>query len=149
MKNDLSASAHRIWWAYAEHLIRCNDPDPEDMKELLNLDNRSEDAALYLLAFGYAKRRYDPDHVRGLLAYLISRYPAPTEDPARRELLLKDIRQKKISLSDLTVEKLCGTHLNWEEIFRLVGREFNPSRTKEHVRKVYDELMQKSRERSP
>jgi hypothetical protein len=144
MRKDLSALAQRIRWAYAEHLIRCNDPDPEDMEELLRLD-RAEEDALYWLAFGYAKRRYDPDHVRGLLAYLISQYPAPTDDPARREFLLRAIREKKISISDLTVEKLCGTHLNWEEIFRLTGKEFNPSRTKDHVREVYDELIEKSK----
>ncbi|MCS6936431.1 MAG: hypothetical protein NZ610_04275 [Candidatus Bipolaricaulota bacterium] len=147
MKDELSKLAGQIRWAYAEHLIRCSDPEPEDMEELLRLDGAHEEA-FYWLAFGYAKRRYDPDHVRGLLVYLISQYPAPHEDPARRELLVRSIQQKKIGLSDLTIEKLCGTYLSWDEIFRLTGKEFNPSRTKEHVRKVYDELMTKSKERS-
>lgn len=144
MKSDLSALGEQIRLAYAEHLIRCNDPDPEDMEELLSLDGEHEQARRWL-AFGYAKRRYDPDHIRGLLVYFVSQYyPARSPDPARRHLLLNAIRQSKITLSELTVEKLCGTYLNWEEVFRLLGKEFNPSRAKDHVHTIYRELTEKS-----
>lgn len=144
MSNDLNTLGRQVRLAYAEHLVRCNDPEPEEMAELLSLDGDLEQARRWL-AFGYAKRRHDPDHIRGLLVYLISQhYPALKEDPKRRELLLRAIRRQEITISELTVEKLCDTRLNWAEIFRLVGKEFNPSRVREHVRAIYQELAEQS-----
>jgi hypothetical protein len=51
--------------------------------ELLSLDGDLEQAWRWL-AFGIAKRRYDPAEVRGLLIYLFSNYYPPlVSDPAK------------------------------------------------------------------
>lgn len=140
MKNDLSALCQQIRLAYAEHLIRCTDPLPQDMEALLSLDG-DLDTTRRWLAFGYAKRRYDPEHVRGLLVYLFSNeFPSLVEDPAKGALLRRAIRRGTVKLKDLTIEKISGTRLEWAEIFQLIGKEFNPSRVKERVRAIYEEL---------
>jgi hypothetical protein len=76
MDYDPIALGQRIRLAYAEHLLRCTDPPPSEMEELLSLDGDLEQAWRWL-AFGIAKRRYDPAEVRGLLIYLFSNYYPP------------------------------------------------------------------------
>lgn len=149
MENDLSTLCQRARLAYAEHLIRCTDLDPQDMEAFLSLDGDLDQARRWL-AFGYAKRRYDPDHVRGLLVYLFSHYyKSSPDDHSKRKLLVQAIKRRAIELSELTIEKLSGTYLKWDEIFALVGKEFNPSRAKERVRAIYEELRDNTQTRSP
>jgi hypothetical protein len=110
------------------------------MEDLLSLDS-DLDTARRWLALGYAKRRYDPKEVQGLLVYLFSNYyPSPRNDPAKGELLRRAIARKAVKLSDLTIEKISGTQLDWAEIFQLVGKEFNPTRVKERIIEIYEEL---------
>lgn len=140
MDYDLSTLGPQIRLAYAEHLIRCTDLPPAEMEDLLSLDGNLDQARRWL-AFGYAKRRYDPDHVRGLLVYLFSNYYPPlVDDPAKGKLLRQALRRKTVKLDQLTIEKLSGTHLDWTEVFQLVGKEFNPTRIKEHIIAIYEEL---------
>lgn len=140
MEYDPSALAQQIRLAYAEHLIRCTDLPPAEMEDFLCLDG-DLDQAWRWLALGYAKRRYDPKEVQGLLIYLFSNYyPTLVDDPAKGKLLRRAIARKTVKLSDLTIEKISGTRLDWAEIFRLVGKEFNPTRVKERVRAIYEEL---------
>jgi hypothetical protein len=146
MENDLSTLCQKARLAYAEHLIRCNDLHPQDMEAFLSLDGDLDQARRWL-AFGYAKRRYDPDHVRGLLVYLFSHY-YKSPDRSKRKLLVRAIKRKDVALSELTIEKLSGTYLKWDEIFELVGKEFNPSRVKERVRAIYEELRAHTQTRS-
>ncbi len=148
MEYDLSALAQQIRWAYAEHVMRCTDLPPAEMEDLLSLDGDLDQARRWL-ALGYAKRRYDPDHVRGLLVYLFSNYyPSPIDDPAKGELLRKAIANKRVKLSELTIEKISGTKLDWAEVFQLVGKEFNPTRVKERIVEIYEELKGVHHERS-
>ncbi|MBI1742023.1 hypothetical protein HYR54_03040 [Candidatus Acetothermia bacterium] len=130
--------------AYCEHLIRDNDLDPEEMADFLCLDGQLEKACKWL-AFGVAKRRYDPDRVRGLLIYLVSHEFKAKPDREKRSWLAERIEQKSIQMQDLTIEMLAGTFLRWEHIFALVGKEFNPTREKERLREVYTELIEKHR----
>jgi hypothetical protein len=147
MEYDLSTLAQRIRLAYAEHLIRCTDLPPAEMEDLLSLDGDLDQARRWL-AFGYAKRRYDPDHVRGLLVYLFSNYyPSAVDDPAKGTLLRRAIAHKRVKLSDLTIEKISGTNLNWAEIFQLTGKEFNPTRVKERIVQIYEALKGADHER--
>jgi hypothetical protein len=140
MDYDPIALGQRIRLAYAEHLLRCTDPPPSEMEELLSLDGDLEQAWRWL-AFGIAKRRYDPAEVRGLLIYLFSNYYPPlVSDPAKGRLLRRALNNKTIKPSELTIEKLSGTYLDWQDVFRLVGKEFNPTRVKERVRAIYEEL---------
>jgi hypothetical protein len=134
--------------AYCEHMIRDNDLDPEEMEDLLCLDGQVEKAYRWL-AFGIAKRRYDPDRVRGLLIYLVSNEFSTAanreERDKKREWLVQRIEQKRIRMQDLTIEMLAGTALRWEHIFALVGKEFNPTREKDRIREIYLELFEKHR----
>lgn len=148
MEHDLSALVHQIRLAYAEHLIRCTDLPPAEMEDFLSLDG-DLDAAQRWLALGYAKRRYDPDHVRGLLVYLFSNYYPPlVDDSAKGDLLRRAIARKRVKLSELTIEKISGTKLDWSEVFQLVGKEFNPTRVKERIIEIYEELKGADHERT-
>ncbi len=138
--NDLSTLCQQARLAYAEHLIRCTDLPPGEMEDLLSLDG-DLDTARRWLALGYAKRRYDPREVQGLLIYLFSNYyPSPIDDPAKGKLLRRAIARKTVKLSELTIEKISGTRLDWAEVFQLVGKEFNPTRVKERIVEIYEEL---------
>ncbi len=137
-------SIERVRLAYCEHLIRDNDLDPEEVKDLLCLDGQLEKAFQWL-AFGIAKRRYDPDRVRGLLVYLVSNEFPAKPDAKKREWLLQRIEQRRIRMQDVTIEMLSGTALKWEHIFALVGKEFNPTREKERIREIYEELCEQHR----
>jgi hypothetical protein len=148
MEYDPIALSHQIRLAYAEHLMRCTDLPPSEMEDLLSLDG-DLDAARRWLAFGYAKHRYDPDHVRGLLVYLFSNYyPSLVDDPAKGTLLRRAIQHKAVKLGELTIEKISGTRLDWSEVFQLVGKEFNPTRVKERIVAIYEELKGAGHERS-
>lgn len=148
MEYDLSTLAQQIRLAYAEHLIRCTDLPPAEMEDFLSLDGDLDQARRWL-AFGYAKRRYDPDHVRGLLVYLFSNYyPAPVHDPTKGKLLRRGIARKHVKFNDLTIEKISGTRLDWAEVFQLTGKEFNPTRVKERIVEIYEELKGAGHERS-
>lgn len=148
MEYDLGALAQQIRLAYAEHLMRCTDLPPAKMEDFLSLDGDLDQARRWL-AFGHAKRRYDPNDVRGLLVYLFSNYyPPPIDDHAKGELLRQAIARKRVKLSELTIEKISGTKLDWAEVFQLVGKEFNPTRVKERIVQIYEELKGVHHERS-
>lgn len=127
--------------AYAEHIIRCDEQDPNRMEALLSMDGNIDRARRWM-AFAMAKREKDPDYVRGLLAYLISHTGRP--DQEKQKWLIYQINGGNLKLGDLTYEMLEGTRLEWRYIFTLVGKEFNPSREKARVKRIYEVLTQKA-----
>jgi len=126
--------------AYGEHIMRCNEQDPERIKYFLSLDGE-ENKAKKWLAFAIAKRQedHDKDKIRGLLAYLFSNKMGEF-NPQKRAWLIQKIERGELRLRDLTLEMLEGTRLEWEHIFKLVGKEFNPTREKERIKKIYEQL---------
>lgn len=124
--------------AYGQQIIRGSELPPEEVEDLLCLDGEVARARQWL-AFAYAKREGNPDAVRGLLVYLCS-HSAPIDRP-KRAWLLEQLERGRLTLERLTLEMLMGTHLNWNHVFRLVGKEFNPTREKERIRKIFDRLM--------
>lgn len=128
--------------AYGERIIRCTNAKPQLVKAFLSLDGKEEKAALWL-ACALAKEEGEPDHVRGLLTYLFSH--AGPLDAEKRAWLVAQIEARRIRFRDLTMETLVGTHLEWEHIFRLAGRKFNPTRVRERVRRFYDQLTEDSK----
>lgn len=132
--------------AYGEHIIRCYERDPNVIEDFLSMDGEVEKAWKWL-ALARAKREGEAGHIRGLLIYLVSNYVGQP-DEQKREWLIQRIEKREIRLRDLTYEILKGTHLDWEHIFKLVGKEFNPTRTKERVQRAYEELSQAGKERS-
>ncbi|MCI2432046.1 hypothetical protein LM602_05770 [Candidatus Acetothermia bacterium] len=123
---------------YGERIIRCTNQDPSLVQGLLSLDGQIDRAALWL-ACAQAKHQGEPDHVRGLLAYLFSRVGPPNAE--RRAWLVGQIERRQIGLRDLTQEMLVGTYLEWTDIFRLTGCQFNPSRVRERVRRLYEQIL--------
>lgn len=90
-------------------------------------------------AFAVAKREGHPEYVRGLLAYLMSHH-LDGRDATKQRHLAQRIRNGEVGLSDLTIEMLSGTALTWQDVFRLVGTEFNPTREKALVQEIYQRL---------
>lgn len=135
--------AEVIRLAYAEHIVRCNEQDPQRVEDLLGLDGDLEKARKWM-AFAYAKRERNPDRIRGLVTYLLSNYGIGQEDKEKRRWLIRQIEGGKIGLDDLTYEILKGTRLEWRHIFTLVGREFNPTRERERVKRWYLKLTEGS-----
>ena len=133
--------AEVIRLAYAEHIIRCNEQDPRRVEGLLSLDGDLEKARKWM-ALALAKRERNPERIRGLVAYLLSNYGAAEEDPEKRRWLIGEIEKGRIGLDDLTYEILKGTRLEWRHIFALVGKEFNPTREKERVKRWYLKLVE-------
>lgn len=138
----MEISIELIRRAYAEHIIQCTELAPEQVEELLSKDGEVEKARKWL-AFAMAKRQRDPDNIRGLLAYLISNYSGPFDRRKHRKLVEK-IKNRKIKLEDLSYEELAGTYLSWEHVFLLVGHEFNPSRAKKRVQRMYEKLIKRA-----
>jgi hypothetical protein len=125
--------------AYAELILRCTNEPPEIVEDLLSLDGELEKARRWF-AFAEAKRRFDPNVVRGLLVYLFSHYASSEFDSRKRDQLVREINEGRVRMRDLTIERLAGTRLSWEHIFRLVGHQFNPTREKEKVKELYVQL---------
>jgi len=128
--------------AYGEQIMRCTNRPVEMVSDLLCLDGEYEKAHKWM-ALAIAKRQSDPDIVRGLLAYFLSNYTGKL-DPKKRANTISLIDQGKLSLKDCSYEALTGTRLSWDHIFKLCGKSFNPTREKERVRKIYEELMAKA-----
>lgn len=131
--------AETIRLAYAEHIIRCNEQDPRRVEDLLSLDCDLEKAHKWM-ALALAKRERNPDRIRGLVTYLLSNYGGAEEETEKRVWLVGQIEEGRIGLGDLTYEILKGTRLEWRHIFTLVGKEFNPTREKERVKRWYQKL---------
>jgi len=135
--------AEVIRLAYAEHIVRCNEQDPQRVEDLLGLDGDLEKARKWM-AFALAKRERNPERIRGLVAYLLSNYGGAEEEPEKRRWLIGEIEGGRIGLDDLTYEILKGTRLEWRHIFSLVGKEFNPTRERERVKRWYLKLTEES-----
>lgn len=124
--------------AYGEHIIRCNEQDPEKVECFLSMDGEEERARRWL-AFAKAKRERDPDNVRGLLIYLFSNNSGGLKREKKRWLVSR-IERGEIKLHDLTYEMLEGTHLEWRYIRKLVGKEINSTRERIRVKKIYERM---------
>jgi hypothetical protein len=129
--------------AYGEQILRCVNREPEEVQGLLTLDGAVKQAMKWM-ALAIAKREGKADHIRGLLAYQAS-HQLGRLDRRKRQLLVTQIGRGEVKLRDLTFERLAGTRLRWEQIFQLVGHEFNPTREKELVIRIYDRLIEEEK----
>jgi hypothetical protein len=124
--------------AYGEQIIRCTNRAPEEVEGFLMLDGEVEKARWWR-AFAVAKREGHANYIRGLLVYLISNNLGEL-DRAKQRRLVERIEKGQVKLKDLTIEMIAGTKLRWKHIFQLVGKEFNPTREKEFVKRIYERL---------
>ncbi|MBI1743540.1 hypothetical protein HYR54_10815 [Candidatus Acetothermia bacterium] len=132
--------------AYGEQVMRCTNRPVEMVSDLLCMDGEYEKAHKWI-ALAIAKRQGDPDIIRGLLAYFFSNYTGKP-NLQRRRYLIEQIENRRLHLKDCSYEMLAGTCLSWDHVFQLCGKSFNPTREKERVRKIFDELMAKKGEGS-
>ena len=135
---NLAARMELARLAYGEQIIRCTNRAPEEVEGFLMLDGEVEKARWWR-AFAVAKREGHADYIRGLLVYLISNNLGEF-DRAKQRRLIERIEKGQIKLRDLTIEMIAGTKLRWKHIFQLVGKEFNPTREKEFVKRIYERL---------
>jgi hypothetical protein len=147
LESQLKARAELARLAYGEQILQCTNRDPEDMAGLLMLDGEVEKARLWR-AFARAKREGSVDYIRGMVAYMFS-HELAERDRKKQQDLIRQIERGEVHLKDLTFERLAGTHLRWKHIFRLVGREFNPTREKALVKEIYERLKKEEEEPSP
>ncbi len=135
---DLSARMDLARLAYGEQIIRCINRPPEDVEGFLMLDGEVEKARWWR-AFAVAKREGNRDYVRGLLAYLMSHH-LDARNATKQRHLSERIHSGALGLEDLTIEMLSGAALTWQDVFRLVGTEFNPTREKALIQEIYQRL---------
>lgn len=138
LKSLLIARAELARLAYGEQILQCTNRDSEDVTGLLMLDGEVEKARLWR-AFAIAKREGSADYVRGMVAYMIS-HEMGEKDREKQKELIRQMERGEVHLKDLSFEKLAGTRLRWRHIFQLVGKEFNPTREKEFVKRIYERL---------
>jgi hypothetical protein len=124
--------------AYGEHIIHCNEQDPDVIACFLMLDGEEQRARKWL-AFAKAKRTGDKQSVRGLLVYLSSNYSGPL-DREKRRWLKEKIDHGEITLRNMTFEMLEGTHLEWHYIKKLAGKEVNSTREKRRIKEIYEQM---------
>lgn len=124
--------------AYGEHIIRCNEQDPDQVACLLMMDGEERRARKWL-SFAKAKRTGDRQSVRGLLVYLFSNCSGEPNREKKRWLKEK-IDRGEITLKNLTFEMLEGTHLEWRYIKKLVGKEVNSTREKRRIKRIYEQM---------
>ncbi len=135
---NLTARMELARLAYGEQIIRCTNLPPEEVEGFLMLDGEVEKARWWR-AFAVAKREGHADYIRGLLVYLISNNLGEF-DRAKQRWLVERIERGEVQLKDLTIEMIAGTKLRWKHIFKLVGKEFNPTREKAFVKRIYERL---------
>lgn len=138
LKSLLIARAELARLAYGEQILQCTNRDSEDIAGLLMLDGEVEKARLWR-AFAIAKREGSADYIRGMVAYMIS-HEMGEKDREKQKDLIERMERGQVHLKDLSFEKLAGTRLRWRHIFQLVGKEFNPTREKEFVKRIYERL---------
>jgi hypothetical protein len=129
------AQADRLeWW---DRLLRCRKPTGIEVAALQRMasvleSNARRDTGL-CLACVQLKTESAPeqqDDLRMFLIYYLSNYGAPGQ--ANPENLTRDA---------LCLEKIRGRELSWEQIFKIFGRECNPTRIKNRVREKFESLI--------
>ncbi len=131
---DWSRAVRAVWW---DRVLRCQSSEVEERQELrrvaLSLDREGAERTRLCCAFAELKARSGGagrQDVRMVLAYYLSNYGTKTPSAGR----------SIPPVGELTLERICGLSLSWDDVFRLFGRECNPSRIRQAVRRVYEEL---------
>ncbi|MCL6643354.1 MAG: hypothetical protein K6T71_08620 [Candidatus Bipolaricaulota bacterium] len=63
------------------------------------------------------------------LVYYLSNYGATPDPEAQKENLMRET---------LCLERIRGQALSWEQIFKLFGRQCNPTRVKNQIREKFE-----------
>ncbi|MBI1742423.1 hypothetical protein HYR54_05065 [Candidatus Acetothermia bacterium] len=122
------------WW---DGMLRCCLPQTADLSELTRLiaglqDQAQRDTKLCLACAALKQESAldQKDDLRMFLVYYLSNFGAPAE-PDKPIQVTKD---------SLCLEMIRGRALSWEQIFKIFGRECNPTRIKNKVRQKYESL---------
>lgn len=121
------------WW---DRLLRCQRPsEPEllDLRRLLlTIEDEAQRDTRLCLACVELKVKSSPeqrDDLRMFLVYYLSNYGATPDPEAQKENLTRET---------LCLETIRGRALSWEQIFKLFGRECNPTRVKSRIRQKFE-----------
>jgi hypothetical protein len=135
MTKDPAQPERLYWW---DRLLRCRMPNDSELEELRRLTLVLEDDAKrdtkVCLACVQSKAEGTPeqrDDLRMFLVYYLSNYGAAPEPVAQKEDLARET---------LCLERIRGRTLSWEQIYKLFGRECNPSRVKSRIREKLEAL---------
>lgn len=132
---DWAKGLRASWW---DRLIRCRPSEASERKQLqrtaLSLDE--EAAARTTLCFACAElkaeaREAEKEDLRMFLVYYLSNHGSALP-AAWRELP---------TLDDLSLERIRGLALSWQEIFQMFGRQCNPSRIRAELRDRWEALV--------
>lgn len=132
---DWAQPERLLWW---DRMLRCRRPTEAELAEFQRLlsaltETAQRDTKL-CLACAQLKSESpaeQQDDLRMFLVYYLSSYGAASESKTNRESLTRET---------LCLENLRGRPISWEEIFKIFGRECNPTRIKNRVRQKYEAL---------
>ena len=125
---DWAKSLRAGWW---DRLIRCKPSKLGERKELhrtaLSMEEEAASRTKLCLACAELKAEggeKEKEDLRMFLVYYLSNFGSLTPS-SKRELP---------PLSDLSLERIRGLGLSWQEVFQVFGRECNPSRIRAKLR---------------
>ena len=132
---DWAQPERLLWW---DRMLRCRRPTEAELAEFQRLlsaltETAQRDTKL-CLACAQLKSESpaeQQDDLRMFLVYYLSNYGAASNSETHRESLTRET---------LCLESLRGRAISWEEIFKIFGRECNPTRIKNRVRQKYEAL---------
>lgn len=131
---DWAKAVRARWW---DRLVRCRSSGPEERKELhrVALALKGDAAERTRLCLACARMKVEgteaeKEDSRMFLLYYLSNYGSR----------LRQSERVIPALEEITLERIRGLALSWEEIFKIFGRQSNPSRVREELRKRCEEL---------
>lgn len=139
---DLAQPERLRWW---DALLRCRMATEDELLELqrwvaLLEENARRDTHLCLTCVQLKADSTEEqrDDLRMFLVYYLGNYgaasPSPLPSPWQGE------GEGPLTREALSLEKIRGRALSWEQIFKIFGRECNPTRVKERIRQKFEAL---------
>ena len=132
---DWAQPERLLWW---DRMLRCRRPTEAELQEFQRLlsaltETAQRDTKLCLACVQLKSESpaEQQDDLRMFLVYYLSNYGAASNSETNRESLTRET---------LCLENLRGRTISWEEIFKIFGRECNPTRIKNRVRQKYEAL---------
>jgi hypothetical protein len=139
------AQGERLYWW--DRLLRCRMATEQELLELQRwvalLEGNARRDTQLCLACVQLKAESTPeqrDDLRMFLVYYLSNYGAAQPSPLRSSPLQGRGAGGEAPREALSLEGIRGQALSWEEIFKIFGRECNPTRVKNRIREKFESM---------